>query len=157
MVVREDSLATTMSQYLIDRINSARNIEVLTHTEVIALSGESKLEEITLIDRNTGREWRAATHWLFVSIGGVPQTDWAVAAGIVRDEGAYIVTGPDLVRGHERPPNWPLEREPFYLETNIPGVFAAGDVRHGSVKRVASAVGEGAMAVALAHRYLAHG
>ena len=157
MVVREDSLATTMSQYLIDRINSARNIEVLTHTEVIALSGESKLEEITLIDRNTGREWRAATHWLFVCIGGVPQTDWAVAAGIVRDEGGYIVTGPDLVRGHERPPNWPLEREPFYLETNIPGVFAAGDVRHGSVKRVASAVGEGAMAVALTHRYLAHG
>ena len=157
MVVRDDSLKRTVSQYLIDRIYSTPNIEVLTRTEVTALDGGQCLEEITLVNRETGQERRAKTHWLFVCIGGVPQTQWAAEVGMVRDEAGYLVTGPDLLRGGRRPPGWPLDREPYYLETNSPGLFAAGDVRHGSVKRVASAVGEGAMAVAFVHRYLADG
>jgi thioredoxin reductase (NADPH) len=154
MLVRGDSLKSTLSQYLIDRIYATRNIQVRTRTEVTALRGEKVLEEITIVDHGAGREETARTHWLFVCIGGVPQTEWATEVGIVRDEGGYLMTGPDLMRGQQRPPKWSLERDPFYLETNVPGVFAAGDVRHGSVKRCASAVGEGAMAVAFVHRYL---
>jgi thioredoxin reductase (NADPH) len=154
MLVRDDSLKSTLSQYLIDRIYATKNIQVRSRTEVTALRGDQVLEEITIVDRNTGREQNAKTHWLFVCIGGQPQTDWAAEVGVVRDEGGYLVTGPDLMRAQQRSPNWPLERDPYYLETNIPGVFAAGDVRHGSVKRCASAVGEGAMAVAFVHRYL---
>ena len=156
MVVREDSLQSTLSQYLIDRITAAPNVEVLTRTEVIALDGGELLEEITLINRETGQQRTGATHWLFVCIGGVPQTEWAGEVGMVRDEAGYLVTGPDLLRGRERPAGWPLDRDPFFLETNLPGVYAAGDVRHGAVKRFASAVGEGAMAVAFVHRYLAN-
>jgi thioredoxin reductase (NADPH) len=102
----------------------------------------------------TGRERRLATRWLFVCIGGEPQTHWAEAAGVMRDEAGYILTGPDLRHGGNRPPNWPLDREPYFLETSVPGVFAAGDVRHNAVRRCASAVGEGAMAVAFVHRVL---
>jgi thioredoxin reductase (NADPH) len=155
MVIRGESLKSTLSQYLIDRIYSTPNIEVLTRTEVVALHGNEILEEITLADRGTGREWNAATHWLFVCIGGQPQTDWAKEVGILRDEGGYLLTGPDLLHGRDRPANWTLDRDPYFLETNIAGVFAAGDVRHNSVKRVASAVGEGSMAVSLVHRFLA--
>ena len=90
-------------------------------------------------------------------IGGDPRTTWAQEVGIVRDSAGYLVTGPDLLNGHRMPAGWPLDRDPYYLETNVPGVFAAGDVRHGSVKRCASAVGEGAMAVVFVHRYLAGG
>jgi thioredoxin reductase (NADPH) len=94
---------------------------------------------------------------LFLCIGGVPRTEWAAAAGVERDEAGYLITGADLLRNGRAPESWPLDRPPFYLETNVPGLFAAGDVRHGSVKRCASAVGEGAMAVTFAHRYLADG
>jgi thioredoxin reductase (NADPH) len=156
IVIRGESLRETVSQYLIDRIQSSPNIEVLARTEVIELRGGRVLEEITLREFATGKQRAASTRWLFVCIGGVPQTEWAEAAGIVRAEGGYLVTGPDLARGGHRPQNWPLDRDPFYLETIRPGIFAAGDVRHGSVKRVASAVGEGAMAVAFVHRYLAN-
>lgn len=154
MVIRGDSLKSTLSHYLIQRIAAAPNIEVLTHTEVTALHGDKTLREITLRDNATGCERRLPTRWLFVCIGGEPQTHWASAIGMVRDEGGYIVTGPDLLRDRTRPPRWPLDREPYFLETNIPGVFAAGDVRHNAVRRFASAVGEGAMAVAFVHRVL---
>jgi thioredoxin reductase (NADPH) len=155
MVVREASLTQSLSQYLIDRIRAAPNVDVLLRADVTALHGDRALEEITLVDRSTGAERRVPARWLFVCIGGVPQTDWAQEVGIIRDETGYLVTGPDLTIGNELPASWPLDRAPYYLETSVPGVFAAGDVRHGSVKRCASAVGEGAMAVALVHRYLA--
>jgi thioredoxin reductase (NADPH) len=154
MLVRDVSLKSTLSQYLIDRIYATRNIQVRTRTEVVALRGDQTLAEITIADRAAGTEETVKTHWLFVCIGGLPQTEWATEVGVMRDDGGYLLTGHDLMRGQERPANWPLDRDPFYLETNIPGVFAAGDVRHGSVKRCASAVGEGAMAVAFVHRYL---
>jgi len=153
MVVRDTSLKSTLSQYLIDRISSAANIEVLTCTTVTALYGDDVLREITLTDRRSDEARRVKTNWLFVCIGGLPQTDWAKEVSVARDEAGYLVTGPDL---HDmyRKLQWPLDREPLYLETSMPGVFAAGDVRHGSIKRVAAAVGEGATAVALVHRYL---
>lgn len=154
MVVRGDSLKSTLSHYLIQRIATTRNIEVLTHTQVTALHGDKTLREITLHNHASGEERRVPTRWLFVCIGGEPQTHWADNIGMVRDEAGYIVTGPDLLRGGTRPPRWPLDRDPYFLETNIPGVFAAGDVRHGAVRRCASAVGEGAMAVAFVHRVL---
>ena len=157
LVVRGDSLKSTVSAYLVDRISAAKNVEVLTQTEVTALEGSDMLEAVVLTNRQTGASRRIETHWVFVCIGGAPRTEWAVQAGVTRDEAGYLVTGPDLLRDDQRPDGWPLDRPPYYLETNIPGLFAAGDVRHGSVKRCASAVGEGAMAVMFVHRYLAGG
>lgn len=104
-----------------------------------------------------GERRRIETHWLFVCIGGAPRTEWTIEAGVLRDEAGHLVTGPDLLRDGRPPEGWPLDRPPSYLDTNVPGLFAAGDVRHGSVKRCASAVGEGAMAVTFVHRYLANG
>ena len=158
MIVRGDNLKSTLSTYLIDRIRSTSNIEVLTNTEVTMLEGEEALRAITLSNRTTAEERTFDTKWLFVCIGGSPHTDWALEAGVVRDEAGYLVTGPDLhFEGKSSNGGWPLDRSPYYLETNVPGLFAAGDVRHGSVKRCASAVGEGAMAVTFAHRYLSNG
>jgi thioredoxin reductase (NADPH) len=154
MVIRQDGLEATVSRYLVDRIQNAPSIEILPRTEVTALDGGEVLEEITLTNRRTNEQVRVKTSWLFICIGGVPNTDWAIEVGAVRDEGGYLVTGPDLICNGQRPHNWPIDRDPYYLETNVPGVFAAGDVRHGSVKRCAAAVGEGAMAVALVNRYL---
>ncbi|QET03161.1 pyridine nucleotide-disulfide oxidoreductase [Cupriavidus pauculus] len=153
MIVRDASLKRTLSQYLVDRVTSAPNVEVIPCTEVTALHGDETLREITLTDMRTGQHRKVKAHCLFVCIGGLPQTEWATHVGIVRDEAGYLVTGPDL-REFEPDPRWPLDRAPLYLETSMPGVFAAGDVRHASIKRVASAVGEGAMCVALVHRYL---
>jgi thioredoxin reductase (NADPH) len=157
IVIRGESLSSTLSQYLVDRIAATPNINVLTQTEVAALDGDDVLREITLTHRTSGESRTLASSWLFVCIGGEPQTHWASEVGIVRDTGGYLVTGPDLVRNGRCPAHWPLTREPYFLETSMPGLFAAGDVRHGSIKRCASAVGEGAMAVALVHRYLAAG
>jgi thioredoxin reductase (NADPH) len=157
LVCRSHSLRETLSQYLMDRIRARPNVEVMTRTEVVALDGDEMLEAVTLRHRDSGEERKTKTHWLFICIGGVPQTQWAVEVGITRDEGGYLITGPDLMRGRQQPEKWPLDRDPYYLETNVPGVFAAGDVRHQSVKRCASAAGEGAMAVAFVHRYLTQG
>lgn len=157
MVVRDDSLKKTVSQYLVDRLRSAPRVEVLLLTEVTALHGDQTLNAIMLKNKQTGEEWTEETSWLFLCLGGVPHTQWAVEVGVVRDELGYLVTGPDLMRNGYRPDNWHLDRDPYYMETNMPGVFAAGDVRHGSVKRCASAVGEGAMAVTFVHRYVTSG
>jgi thioredoxin reductase (NADPH) len=154
MVIRGAGLKETLSQYLIDRILASPEVEVLTHTEVTGLDGDSLLRSITLTNRQSGEQRTVETSSLFLCLGGVPQTEWADRVGVVRDEQGYLVTGVDL---HENPAfkqRWPLDRAPYYLETSVPGVFAAGDVRHGSVKRCASAVGEGAMAVTFVHRYL---
>jgi thioredoxin reductase (NADPH) len=157
VVVREDSLAYSLSKYLIDRLHNTPQVEILLCTEVVALHGDQVLEAITLRDNRTGREWTEKTNWLFLCLGGEPQTDWAAGVGIIRDQAGYLRTGADLKIDGNWPGNWTLDRDPHPMETNVPGVFAAGDVRHGSIKRCASAVGEGAMAVVSVHRYLARG
>jgi len=157
ILVRGECLRATLSTYLVDRIENTPRIRVLTNVEVTALEGEGTLERITVKHRKTGEQQQFQTRWLFVCIGGKPHTDWAQEVGIVRDAAGYLVTGPDLMHEEYAPSPWPLDRSPYYLETSMPGVFAAGDVRHGSVKRCASAVGEGAMAVTFVHRYLSGG
>lgn len=157
MVVRDDTLKTTLSGYLLDRIRAAPQIDVLYRTAVTALHGNRVLQAVTLRNNQTGEEQTVETGWLFVCIGGKPHTKWAAAVGIACNSAGYVVTGPDLLNGNGRPRGWTLNRDPYYMETNIPGVFAAGDVRHGSIKRFASAVGEGAMAVTFVHRYLSGG
>ncbi len=157
MVVRDSSLKKSVSQYLVDRILSCPRVRVLLLTEVVALDGDDILRSITLRDKQTGKESIEETNWLFLCLGGLPHTQWAEEVGIVRDEAGYLVTGPDLMKNGGRPANWKLDRDPYYMETNVPGVFAAGDVRHGSVKRCASAVGEGAMAVMFVHRFITNG
>jgi thioredoxin reductase (NADPH) len=155
VVIRRHCLRETLSEYLVDRIRSSPNIEVLPNTEVTALHGRGVLNAVTLTNNKTGQAQTVDTHWLFLCLGGAPHTDWAAKVGISRDDEGYLLTGPDLCRDGRFPQSWPLKRDPFYLETSMPGLFAAGDVRHGSVKRCASAVGEGAMAVTFVHRYLA--
>ncbi len=157
MVVRDNCLRDTVSDYLVKKVNSTPNLQVLLRTEVIALDGKDVLESITLRNNATGKEWTVPAGRLFLCLGGVPNTHWAEEVGVVRDRDGYLVTGPDLLQNGRPPANWTLDRNPFYLETNIPGVFAAGDVRHNSVKRCASAVGEGAMAVTFVHRYVNSG
>lgn len=153
MVVRAGSLEATMSRYLYERIESSPNIEVRLRTEVVAARGDGHLEALTLADRASGTEEEVPAGWLFVFIGASPRTDW-LGAGVTRDDKGFVVTGNDLL-GSPHADRWPLTRAPFALETSVPGVFAAGDVRLDSMKRVASAVGEGAMSVYLVHRYLA--
>ena len=153
LLVRSGSLEATMSQYLVERIRAAGNVEVRLQTEVVGGRGGEHLEAITLADRAAGTEEEVAANWLFVFIGASPRTDW-LGPDIARDERGFVITGPELV-GRDGGPRWPLTRPPFALETSLPGVFAAGDVRLDSMKRVASAVGEGAMSVYLVHRYLA--
>jgi thioredoxin reductase (NADPH) len=155
MLVRSDSIEKSMSRYLVERIEAADNIEVRVCTEVIAARGDGHLEAVTIADRVAGTKEEHATNWLFVFIGASPRTAW-LGDAIVRDDKGFVITGPDLLRlPRDDGPRWPLPRPPFALETSVPGVFAAGDVRLDSMKRVASAVGEGAMAVYLVHRYLA--
>ena len=154
MLVRGESLTKSMSQYLIDQIAATPNIEVMVHTEVAAAKGENNLEAITLLHNDTGATETVDATSLFIFIGAQPETDWLEAI-VKRDQRGYILTGADLKQNGKRCSGWHLERDPFLLETNVPGIFVAGDVRHQSVKRVASGVGEGSIAIMFIHRYLA--
>jgi thioredoxin reductase (NADPH) len=155
ILVRGASLERSMSYYLIQQLREIGNISVRTCTEVIAAEGSDHLERLTLRDTSTGATEIVGAQWLFLFIGAAPLTDWL--DGVVdRDERGFVVAGPDLSASidGDRPPGWDLDRAPYHLETSVPGVFVAGDARAESAKRVASAVGEGAMAVMLVHRYL---
>lgn len=153
ILVRGSSLAATMSQYLIDQIKETPNIEVWSHASVAEVHGDLHLEEVSVLCSDTNKVERVPANAMYIFIGALPRTDW-LANVVERDERGFILTGPDLVRDGKHPKGWTLERDPFLLETNIPGLFAVGDVRHGSVKRVASGVGEGSVAVQFIHQYL---
>jgi thioredoxin reductase (NADPH) len=153
ILVRGSSLSATMSQYLIDQIKETSNIQVWTHASIAEVHGNSHLEEVSVLCSDTNQIERVPASSVFIFIGALPQTDW-LGDLIERDERGFILTGPDLIREGNRPKGWTLDRDPFLLETNIPGIFAVGDVRHGSVKRVASGVGEGSVAVQFIHQYL---
>src|SRR5580692_529952 len=153
ILVRGESLSNTMSQYLIDQIKEMPNIQVWTHASIDEAHGETHLEEISVRCSDTDKIERVPATAMFIFIGALPRTDW-LADVVERDERGFLLTGPDLIRHGEHPKGWTLERDPFLLETNVPGVFAVGDVRHGSIKRVASGVGEGSVAVQFIHQYL---
>ena len=152
ILARRASIETEMSRYLVERIRSTDNIKVVVESEVVGVGGFDRLQSITIRDIGSGDERTASANAMFIFIGAIPYTKWlgGVAA---RDEHGFVLTGPDLTE-HDLG-GWPLNRPPYLLEASLPGVFAAGDIRHGSVKRVASAVGEGSVAVMFVHRYLA--
>jgi len=154
MLVRGISLATTMSHYLIEQIEKTSNIEVWPQASVIAVHGESRLSEITIQCSPSGETKELPATSLFIFIGAQPRTEW-LGDLIQRDDRGFILSGPDLLIGGKKPQSWTLDRDPGLLETNVPGIFVVGDVRHGSVKRVASGVGEGAVVVQFIHQYLA--
>jgi thioredoxin reductase (NADPH) len=156
MIVRADSLEKGMSRYLIDQINSTKNISVWTNSEVIAALGEDHLECITVRNSATGETQTVPATGMFIFIGARPHTRW-LADCVALDEYGFIYTGPELPKadGAKVPSGWKVDRSPFLLETNIPGIFAAGDVRHNSIKRVASAVGAGSVCVQMIHQHLA--
>jgi thioredoxin reductase (NADPH) len=153
ILVRGTSLSATMSKYLIDQIEQTPNIQLWTHASIAEVHGEAHLAEISVLCSDTNKTERVPANALFIFIGALPRTDW-LGHTVERDERGFILTGPDLIRAGDRPKGWTLERDPYLLETNIPGIFAVGDVRHGSVKRVASGVGEGSVAVQFIHQYL---
>ncbi|MGB5709746.1 MAG: FAD-dependent oxidoreductase [Waterburya sp.] len=153
MLVRGDSLTKNMSQYLIEQIDATKNITVLTHTEITEVHGDQSLTGLTLIHNQTGKTEQVATSSLFIFIGAKPETEWLDGL-VARDQRGFIYAGADLKKSeHFR--GWNRDRDPFLLETSVPGIFVAGDVRHNSVKRVASGVGEGSIAIMFVHRYLA--
>lgn len=154
MVCRGNDLRRSMSEYLVARIEGTPQIEVRCCTEVAEASGDEHLERLVLRDTTTGGTETVDASWLFVFIGAAPLTEW-LGDAFARDERGFLLTGPDLLDDDGRPPaDWPLTRDPYLLESSVPGVFVAGDVRASSVKRVASAVGEGALAITLVHRHL---
>jgi len=153
ILVRGESLSSTMSQYLIDQIKETHNIQLWTHASVVEAHGETHLEEISVLCSDTGKTERVQASAMFIFIGALPQTDW-LADVVERADRGFLLTGPDLIRNGQRTKGWNLERDPYLLETNVPGIFAVGDVRHGSIKRVASGVGEGSVAVQFIHQYL---
>ncbi|MDX3855200.1 FAD-dependent oxidoreductase [Streptomyces sp. AK02-01A] len=153
LLIRGGDLVRSMSSYLIDQLNAIDHIVVHPWTEVVDGKGNGHLQQLTLRDTRSGATDTVNTSWLFVFIGAEPRTDW-LDGTVARDPRGFVVTGPDLIADGRRPADWPLHRDPYHLECSVPGVFAAGDVRAASVKRVASAVGEGAMAVTLVHRYM---
>jgi thioredoxin reductase (NADPH) len=153
ILVRGPSLESSMSFYLIQQIENIPAISVRTCTEVIGAQGDGHLESLTLRNTATGATETVSAQWLFLFIGAAPLTDWLDGV-VIRDERGFVVAGPDLSVEGRMPRGWALDRAPYHLETSVPGVFVAGDARAESAKRVASAVGEGAMAVMLVHRYL---
>jgi thioredoxin reductase (NADPH) len=153
ILVRGHGLAESMSQYLIDQIGATPNITVRTRASVTAAQGTGNLEALTITDAETGASEVLPAAALFIFIGALPRTDW-LGDLVERDKAGFIPTGPDLVHDGKRPRGWNLGRDPYWLESSVPGIFAAGDVRARSVKRIASAVGEGSMAVQFVHQYL---
>jgi len=154
LLVRSDSLAASMSQYLIDQINKTSNIEVWPQSEVTEVHGDTHLEAISVRCSRTGTVERYPAGSVYIYIGALPRTNW-LGNSIQRDDRGFIISGPDLMKDGKYPACWTLDRPPGLLETSVPGIFVVGDVRHGSVKRVASGVGEGAVAVQFIHQYLA--
>lgn len=153
MLVRGSSLTKSMSQYLIDQIGAQDNIEVLNNTEVVKVDGNGMLEKIIIVNNETNEESEIPASAMYIFIGATAHTD--LVDGIVeRNRAGFILTGQDLIAGGKKPDGWTLKRDPFFLETSAPGIFAAGDVRQGAVRRVASAVGQGAISIALIHQYL---
>jgi thioredoxin reductase (NADPH) len=153
MLVRNGSLQVSMSQYLVDQIHATPNIEVQFHMEVVEAIGKDRLEAIVICNRETNEVKTVPAAAMFIFIGAVPRTE--LLSGVVQlDRAGFVLTGPALIENGRRPNGWTLKRDPYLLETSVPGIFAAGDVRHSSIKRVASAVGEGAVAVQLIHQYL---
>jgi thioredoxin reductase (NADPH) len=153
ILVRGSSLAKGMSQYLVDQIEATDNIEVRTRTEVVEAIGQDRLEAITIVDNDSGQTETVPAAAMFLFIGAVPHSD--LVEGIVeRNRAGFILTGPDLMKNGHRPKTWTLKRDPYLLETSVPGIFAAGDIRQGAVRRVASAVGQGAVAISLIHQHL---
>lgn len=152
LLVRAASLEASMSYYLVQQIAGIENIDIRTRTEVVEAAGTDHLERLTLRNTDSGERETIDTGWLFIFAGATPHTDWLDGV-VVRDDHGFVVTGPDLATSRAGY-GWTLERAPYHLETSVPGVFVAGDARADSAKRVASAVGEGAMAVMFVHRYL---
>jgi thioredoxin reductase (NADPH) len=153
MLGRGSALSRSMSHYLINQIAETPNIEVCVETEVVEAHGDNRLEAITTIDRKSGETQKRPADALFAFVGAAAHTD--MVAGVVeRNSAGFILTGPDLIREGKKPAGWVLKRDPYLLETSVPGIFAAGDVRQGAIRRVASAVGEGAVAVSFVHQYL---
>lgn len=153
MLVRGDSLSSGMSQYLIDQIEATQNIKVWLNSSVVEAKGENHLEEIAIANTQTKETQTIPAASLFLFIGATAHTGW-LADMVQRDERGFILSGSDLLNNGRRPPEWKLERDPFLFETSVPGMFVTGDVRHRSVKRVASAVGQSAVVVQLIHQYL---
>jgi thioredoxin reductase (NADPH) len=153
MLIRGGSMKEKMSQYLIQQINATQNIEVRLQSEMAAVHGTDRLEAIAVRNRESGETEQLPADAVFLFIGAVPHS--GIVADVVElSEGGFILTGPDLIQGERRPRNWTLKRDPYLMETSVPGIFAAGDVRHNVVRRVASAVGQGAVAVSFIHKYL---
>jgi thioredoxin reductase (NADPH) len=153
MLVRASSLAASMSQYLIDQLKQTPNIQIEFNTSVVEAHGEVHLESLSVLCNTTNEVERLPANSLFIMIGAAPNTKW-LADVVERDERGFILSGPDLMREGKRPKGWQLDRDPGLLETNVPGIFVVGDVRHGSIKRVASGVGEGSVAISFVHQYL---
>ena len=153
ILVRGESLARSMSKYLIDQIEATPNITVRPHMQVTGLEGESRLTSLTVRDTVTGAEEQLPADAMFVFIGAVPGSE-LVRDLLELDDGGFVITGQDLVLNGRRPRGWTLKRDPFILETSVPGIFAAGDVRHDVMRRVASAVGQGAVVLSVVHKYL---
>lgn len=154
MLIRAESLTKSMSQYLIDQIEATPNIKLMPFTSVVEAKGDTRLECLTLLNSQTGEKTTVPAASLFIFIGAEPMTEW-LGDLVQRDEKGFILSGPDLIRNGKPPAGWPLERMPSLPETSVPGIFVAGDVRSGSVKRCAAGVGAGSTAVQFVHQYLA--